>query len=357
MERRLLSFWPLQIGGWLLYAVAIAAASIPFRHSRDFVAYRTAFLLAGFAESFAMYGLCHTLWRKKIPLFRSLLLCASLAYVLGTACSAASIWAEAYFGGSNVRLRWASIFAGSTGGSFVLIAWGAFYFGIKHYQALEEQKVRLLASEAMARDAQLQSLRYQLQPHFLFNILNAISSLVVSKQSELAAEMIARLGGLLRNTLSLPDTHSLTLKEELAVVEEYLSIEKVRFGPRLAVWFDVTREAHDAQVPRFLLQPLIENAIRHGIASRPEGGSVEIRASVVEGWVQIEIENNRSEFGDQASSDVQGVGLANTRARLEKLYGTKGSVTTITSIPGRFSVSLRIPFIMDSLSRTYEAAR
>jgi LytS/YehU family sensor histidine kinase len=227
--------------------------------------------------------------------------------------------------------------------AIILIAWSALYFGIKHYGTVEEQKSRLLASEATAREAQLQALRYQLQPHFLFNTLNAISSLVVSKQPERATEMIAKLAGLLRTTLSFPEAHLVTLREELAVAEEYLSIEQVRFGPRLAVSLSVGSEAYEAQVPRFLLQPIVENSIRHGIARCPNGGEVSITASVIEGQLRIEIENDRTEGLLQSGDEGNGLGLANTKMRLEKLYGEQGSVTVSTAQNNRFLVSIQFP--------------
>jgi two-component system sensor histidine kinase AlgZ len=227
--------------------------------------------------------------------------------------------------------------------TIVLIAWSALYFGIKHYGTVEEQRGRLLESEATAREAQLQALRYQLQPHFLFNTLNAISSLVVSKQPERATEMIAKLAALLRNTLSVPEVHVVTLREELTVTEEYLSIEQVRFGPRLAVSLNVSPEASEAQVPRFLLQPIVENAIRHGIARCPNGGEVSITAFVTEGQLRIDIENDRTESPPQSADEGNGLGLANTRTRLEKLYGEQGSVTVATAQNSRFLVSIQFP--------------
>src|SRR6202522_3550198 len=121
--------------------------------------------------------------------------------------------------------------------AIILIAWSALYFGIKHYGTVEEQRERLLESEATAREAQLLALRYQLQPHFLFNTLNAISALVVGNHPELATQTISRLADLLRSTLDEPDVHFVSLAEELVVVKEYLSIEEVRFGSRLRVAF------------------------------------------------------------------------------------------------------------------------
>jgi two-component system sensor histidine kinase AlgZ len=192
--------------------------------------------------------------------------------------------------------------------------------------------------------AQLDALKAQIEPHFLFNTLNAISTLVVSKQPEQATEMIARLGGLLRNTLSFPETHVVTLREEFAVTEEYLSIEQVRFGPRLTVSLDMSPKAYEAQVPRFLLQPIVENAIRHGIARCPNGGEVVIRASAIEDQLRIEIENDRPIQGPQSVERGEGVGLANTRTRLATLYGTQGSITFSTLRDNRFLVSIKFPF-------------
>jgi LytS/YehU family sensor histidine kinase len=251
--------------------------------------------------------------------------------------------------GIRIPINWSIVVAQAFEPTIVLIAWSSLYFGIKHYVTVQEQRSRLLASEATARQAQLQALHYQLQPHFLFNTLNAISSLVVSKQPELATEMIAKLAGLMRTTLSFPESHAVTLRDEIAVTEEYLSIEQVRFGPRLAVSLSISSKAYDAQVPRFLLQPLVENAIRHGFARRPNGGEIAIKASVVEGQLWIEIENDPSENPLQSNEEGHGLGLANTRTRLEKLYGDTGSITVSTAQKNRFLVSIRFPFTTEFL--------
>ncbi|HTD28533.1 MAG TPA: histidine kinase, partial [Xanthomonadaceae bacterium] len=243
-----------------------------------------------------------------------------------------------------------------------LEGWCVLYFGIKHYLVAQQQRAKVLASEATARDAQLMALHYQLQPHFLFNTLNAISTLVVSRQPEKATEMISRLAGLLRNTLSSPDAHTVTLCEELAVVEEYLTIERVRFGSRLRVSLDASDEAGDAQVPRFLLQPLVENAIRHGIAHLPQGGEIAIKAGLVGPTLQIEVTNDTSKPEARPVDPKHGVGLANTRARLEQLYGTGNAELSVSDRVGsdqvgRFSVSLRLPLILDPIARGPVVAR
>ena len=339
----LLLFWPLQLGGWALYGLATAVSYIPFRHMREAVDFQAAFFCSTFLASFVLYACCHFLWRRSTPLASALFLSVGFSYILGFLCTVISVLIALHLVEPRTPLSWGTVAARAFQGAIILIAWSALYFGIKHYGTVEEQRNRLLASEATAREAQLQALRYQLQPHFLFNTLNAISSLVVSKQPERATEMIAKLAGLLRTTLSFPEAHLVTLREELAVAEEYLSIEEVRFGPRLVVSLRVTSEAYEAQVPRFLLQPIVENSIRHGIARCPNGGEVSITASVVDGQLRIDVENDRTEGLMQSVDEGNGLGLANTKTRLEKLYGERGSVKAATAPNNRFLVSIRFP--------------
>jgi hypothetical protein len=300
---------------------------------RESVDYQIAFLCSTFVASFVLYACCHFLWRRSTPLATALFLSVGISYILGFLCTVVSALTTLHLNEPRTPLSWSMVAAQAFEGAIVFIAWSALYFGIKHYGTVEEQRSRL---------------RYQLQPHFLFNTLNAISSLVVSKQPERATEMIAKLAGLLRTTLSYPEAHLVTLREELAVAEEYLSIEAVRFGPRLAVSLSVSSEAYEAQVPRFLLQPIVENSIRHGIARRPNGGEVAIRASASEGQLRIEIENDRREDTMYSGEEGHGLGLANTRARLEKLYGEQGSVTVSTAQNNRFLVSIQFPLTKEA---------
>jgi hypothetical protein len=342
-QRRAPSFWPLQIGGWTLYGLATAVSYIPFRHMQEAVDYQLAFLGSTFLASFVLDACCHFLWGRSTPLATALFVSVGISYILGFVGTVVSALIALHLVEPQTPLSWSMVAARAFEGAIVLIAWSALYFGIKHYGTVEKQRTRLLASEATAREAQLQALRYQLQPHFLFNTLNAISSLVISKQPERATEMIAKLAGLLRTTLSYPEAHLVTLREELAVAEEYLSIEAVRFGPRLAVSLSVSAEAYEAQVPRFLLQPIVENSIRHGIARCPNGGEVAVRASASEGRLRIEIENDRREGVMQSGEEGHGLGLANTRTRLEKLYGEQGSMTVSSAQNNRFLVSIEFP--------------
>ncbi len=323
--------------------LASAISYIPFRHMRGQVIYQGALLVTTLLASFLLHAVCRGLWRRQVQLSSAVMVSIGFSYVLGVCCTTVSALLSLHFANPNTPISWSLVFAEAFEPTIVLVAWSAFYFGIKHFLTVEEQRTRLLEIEATARQAQLQALRYQLQPHFLFNSLNAISSLVVTKQSELATDMIARLAGLLRTTLSSPEEHVVTLREELAVTQEYLSIEQVRFGPRLAVSLCVSTEAYEAKVPRFLLQPIVENAIRHGIARRPDGGEVVIRASTAAEQLRIEVENDRGKAAAHAAEFGDGVGLANTKTRLEALYGPLGSLSVSSLDHERFLVSMQFP--------------
>ena len=217
----------------MFYGLATAISYIPFPHMREEVDYRAALFC------FYVFGQLRSLCLLSFPLapvcpvsFFPVSMSGALL-ILGVLCTVVSALRALRLPAYRTPVSWSMVIARAFEAAIVLIAWSALYFGIKHYGTVEEQRVRLLASETMAREAQLQALRYQLQPHFLFNTLNAISSLVVSKQPERATEMIAKLGGLLRNTLSLPEAHVVTFREELAVTEEYFSSSRYVLGPVL----------------------------------------------------------------------------------------------------------------------------
>jgi two-component system sensor histidine kinase AlgZ len=346
---RFRSFWPFQLGGWLLYTIVVTAAMFPMRNMREDIAYHGTFLIAGFLCSFLMYAVCHALWKGQVPLIRALFTCTVTAYVLGMLVSSVSLWAEHRFGSGDSHFHWYYIFAYATSSCFVLAAWGFLYFGIKHHQALEEERERLQALQVMAREAQLRSLRYQLQPHFLFNTLNAISTLVLDNQPRVATQMIARLADLLRRSLDAPDVHQVSLREEIAVTSEYLALEKVRFGSRLNVTLAIAPETQEAQVPRFLLQPLVENAIRHGIAKRADGGKLVLYSEIAAGRLCVRIENDSAEDDEPVmhrttSIPHRGVGLTNTRARLEQMYGFDATLDTHATSNGTYEVRISMPF-------------
>jgi len=198
--------------------------------------------------------------------------------------------------------------------------------GLSHALAYhrEAQTRALNASQLETRlvEAQLQSLQRQLQPHFLFNTLNTISALM-HRDVDAADSMIARLSDLLRISLQTVGVQEVSLKEELDFLSKYLEIEQTRFRDRLTVVFDVSPDTFDALVPNLILQPLVENAIKHGIGPRPAPGTITIRSRRLSGMLELTVQDNGVGLSAARLSDFnRGVGLSNTRSRLDHLYGS-----------------------------------
>ena len=203
------------------------------------------------------------------------------------------------------------------------------------------QDRKLTDARAAAQQAQLTALRYQLNPHFLFNSLNSISALIVTRRNEDAERMTEKLSTFLRNSLSADPARLVPLEDELSLIEEYLDIEGVRFGERLDVEFECEPEAGSALVPSFIVQPLVENAIKHGVAPSREPVRIRIAATTEGNDLCIEVENGTSPVLDEPSFGA-GVGLKNIRRRLEAVYGRRASLET-EELPDRLVARICIP--------------
>jgi LytS/YehU family sensor histidine kinase len=220
----------------------------------------------------------------------------------------------------------------------VLIAHVASY-----YQRFRERELRSSQLQAQLEKARLQALKSQLQPHFLFNTLNSISALMLT-DVEAADRMITRLGDLLRISLETAGTQMTTLSRELEFVNCYIEIEKVRFEERLNVCIEVAPETLDASVPHLLLQPLVDNAIKHGISRRVAGGEIRISATKNDGDLNLEVRDNGPGLHEPSHSSSSGVGLRITRERLETIYGQHHSVELLTLQEGGAVARVSIPF-------------
>ena len=209
-----------------------------------------------------------------------------------------------------------------------------------HFQSrLRAQELRASRLEAQLAQAQLSALKMQLHPHFLFNTLHSISALLHG-DVEAADRMVARLGDFLRLTLENSESQEVTLEQELEFLRCYLDIEMTRFQDRLRVEFDMGPGTLDALTPNLILQPLVENAIRHGIAHRVEPGRVEIRSERRGDRLRIEVRDDGPGF----ASNTPGIGLTNTRARLERLYGSGYVLQLNNGTQNGAIVILEIPF-------------
>jgi len=228
----------------------------------------------------------------------------------------------------------------------MLLSWCALYFGIKYYQALEVERHRVLLAEASARDAELRALRYQVHPHFLFNTLNAISTLVIEGHSTAAVTMISRLADFFRATLEEKNVNEVSLADEMFLTEQYFEIEKTRLGHRLTVNLKLDPELLACLVPHLVLQPLVENAIRHGIAPRPSSGQVTISVARADGRTRITVSDDGlgKAARPTAAENSKGIGLVNTEKRLRELYGDNYQFELSWPESGGCEAIIEVPF-------------
>jgi two-component system, LytTR family, sensor kinase len=331
-RRRLLK-WGLIAAGWTLFGLFFASEVIISR------AYDGRPLRLG--DTLAAWLICAYLWlgltpfvlrlARSFPLERrrwrvNLLihLAASVAFALLQLGAYVLVASQA---GLEIGKRpYLEAFRGIFIGDFhfdLLTYWSI--IGLSHaldyYRKYRERELRAAQLETRLAQAELDALRMQLHPHFLFNTLNSISVLM-AEDVKAARRMLTRLSDLLRASLENKGTHEVSLKEELEFLESYLEIEQTRFQDRLTMRMEVDPKTLDARVPHLILQPLVENAIRHGITPRAAPGLIEIRALRRNGMVQLEVRDNGAGLGAGASESLlKGIGLSNTRARLEQLYG------------------------------------
>ncbi len=205
---------------------------------------------------------------------------------------------------------------------FLLFSWSSLYFSIKHWNSSSLERERLLRAEAEVREARLQALRYQLNPHFLFNSLNAVSTLVLDGEASAATKMLSQIGDFLRTSLNNQAALEAPLLQEMAFTEQYIAIEKTRLGERLQVKITIAPDTLDALVPGMLLQPLVENAVRHGVACVAEGGKIAIESGLHEGRLRIIIRNSGCPGPGKQGEGENGIGKRNISERLRTLYGS-----------------------------------
>jgi hypothetical protein len=193
--------------------------------------------------------------------------------------------------------------------------------------------------------AQLSALRRQIEPHFLFNALNAIAGLVREKRNEAAVSMIAGLSDFLRRVLEDSNRQEAPLGEEMEFLQKYLDIQKVRFADRLQLSVDVPRELFSAQVPTLILQPMVENAVKHGIAKRAQGGAIRITASRSNGMLTLRVYNDGPRLPENWERSQAGIGISNLRTRLQGLYGDRFQWSIRNETPDGVEASVSVPFV------------
>lgn len=323
---RTLSFWHLQIGGWALFWL-IDCVLMATRMTS----------LARFAVMGldAPFGFALTLILRQIYKrfeYRHVTIIALLAYVLFWSAACTILWYSIRIGlqslifgtASNLvfldyryAIRWINFYTP------VCLGWSSLYFGTKYWWDWENEKARASNAVSLAHSAQMQMLRYQLNPHFLFNALNSVRALI-QEDKRLAKEMITELSEFLRYSLIHRDHSDVPLHEEMDAIRHYLSIEKKRFEDKLLVTFAIAPEAEEFPVLSFLIHPLVENAVKYGMKTSPMPLTLRIEAEVRNNNLRLLIANSgawrAAEDGRDASLESTGTGLMNVRARLQNAY-------------------------------------
>lgn len=340
-ERGFFSFWQLQLLGWTALYVLVLVGSLPdFKHPwavrDDLIA--VAFM---FLASCILRPGCRSLVRRSVPWFAFEVRVFIWSLLMGTA--SACLFLIAVLGFARIEL--VDVAANSVDFSVVLFLWCSLYFSIKQWQQSLQERERLLRAESEAREARLSALRYQLNPHFLFNSLNAVSTLVLDGNAQAATQMLAQIGELLRTTLDNQAVPEAPLSQEIAFTEQYLAIEETRLGGRLRVEIAIAPETLDALVPSMLLQPLVENAVRHGVAPVVEGGSIRIQSKLSGAQLQITVQNSGIPHTQhpRISQPPNGIGLRNTAERLKTLYGADHRFMLQWPEAGGCQVTIELP--------------
>jgi hypothetical protein len=315
----------------------------------------------GFAQAFLAYGLPWYFWAAITPVVlrltrrypldskrraRAIALHVTAGMTAGIAMGTISLTTHVLFGTgqSSPRGAVADILFWTPFGVLFYGALASVGFALDSHRRLRERELFASRMEAQLVEAQLGALRMQLQPHFLFNAMNTVAMLIRQGDAQTAVRVLARLSDLLRQILDDARGQEVPIEEELDLLARYLEIEQLRFGDRLDVRISLADAARGALVPSFLLQPLVENAIRHGIARRASAGRIELDGRREDGVLVLRLRNDGPPLPDDWKPYGAGIGLRNTRARLDRLYGDAASLAVTDAPEGGVAVRIALPW-------------
>jgi sensor histidine kinase YesM len=352
------AFWVLQSLGWGGYLVLRSLSGLANNMGWLFILPTALSTATGYSLTLLMAAAYRRLidMRWLYTWVGSIVILVAAAFAFSTI----EVWAHATFYRPGLKPEGVQ-FLGAVLLDFALLAaWSALYYAVNFFIQLEQKTHALARMETQASTAQLAMLRYQLNPHFLFNTLNSISTLVLLKQTDRANAMLSRLSSFLRYTIANEPTAEVTLVQEVETLKLYLEIEKMRFEDRLRAHFDIDPRTMQARLPSLLLQPLVENAIKYAVTPQEEGADISVVARLAGNRVQITVSDTgpglkggaiQPSYGaSQASTAVPatgvqstGVGLANIRDRLAQAYGPDHRFEVQGRAGGGFGVMIEIP--------------
>lgn len=321
------AFWTLQVVGWVGYFLLRSLGGLANQMGIEFILPTILVTITGFSITLLMAWAYRGIIRMRQVWVWSLtaiiLMAASVLF------SATEVWAHATFYKSGWRPQGIEFFGAILLTLAVLGAWTGLYFGINYYLLLDAQAERFERMAAQANTAQLEMLRYQINPHFLFNTLNSISTLVLLAETERANTMLSRLSSFLRYTLVGEREGQATIAQEMQALKLYLEIERTRFEDRLRTRFDIDPAVMGARIPSLLLQPLVENAVKYAVTPLEEGADIWVTARQVGGHLEMTVADTGPGLAENRAGAanpwpiIHGtcIGLANIRDRLQQAYG------------------------------------
>ncbi len=348
-------FWTLQFAGWSGWAMSFYLGVIVWgKPPENYLFYLPFVATVGMLLTLVLRALYRHMWEMELPRRIAAIVAGSYGAALVWMSIRGTVFFYAFPGERKEHekeaMAFLSYFDGTVSAFWVMLVWSALYFGIKSYMAMQEERERGLKAMSMAHEAQLKMLRYQLNPHFLFNTLNAISTLILDSNNELANVMVTRLSRFLRYTLDNDPMQKVTVTEEVEALKLYLDIEKVRFDERLRLNFTIEPGAEQALMPSLLLQPLVENSIKYAIAHAINGGAISVSARIDDGRLELVVADDGPgiELKNGIPRNGGGVGLSNCRERLVEIYGDEQSFELSETEPHGLTISIGIPLEIGS---------
>jgi two-component system LytT family sensor kinase len=335
-------FWSLHAAGWAAYGITQYFGALLYEKPASYARVIAVSAIAGFVLSTPMRYIYRRLWKR--PPWTMILGVLTTCYVTALGLRyVINLSYKAFVDPEWQARRLFELFGGALSTTYLLLCWSVLYFGIRFYESQRKQEEAMLKAVALAQEAQLKMLRYQLNPHFLFNTLNAISTLILDNENRKANYAVTRLSEFLRYTLDQDPMKKVTLRQELEALDLYLGTERLRFAERLRLEYAIEDSALNALVPSLLLQPLLENSLKYAVSSREQGGLVRIEGRTREGWLELSVIDDGPGLRDGGPvSERRGVGLRNTSERLAVLYGNNTHLAVSNSNPG-LRVDMQLP--------------
>jgi signal transduction histidine kinase len=342
-------FWSLHAAGWGAYAITQYFGALLYEKPNSYAQVIVVAAVSGFVLSMPMRYIYRRLWGKseRVIVLGVLATCYITALGLRTVINLA----YRHFVEPDWQFKTLfELFGGAISTTYLLLCWSALYFGIRHYESQQQQQEAVFKAVALAQESQLKMLRYQLNPHFLFNTLNAISTLILDNQNRTANHAITRLSEFLRYTLDQDPMKKVTLRQEIEALDLYLGTERLRFGERLRLEYAIEGPALDALVPSLLLQPLLENSLKYAISPRESGGCVRIEGRTRGLMLELSVIDDGPGMRDlYTPNERRGVGLRNTCERLAVLYGENHRFAVLNSHPG-LRIDMALPLEIASVT-------